>query len=109
LPAVWAWHLLKLNGTSMSTAYFESALAFRSFPAFSQLRTILIEALLVVLVAAFWFVALPLVGVSVICVQVWDALAGTKSGRAPLFLRSIGSSKSAPAHPDHNHVGTGQL
>ena len=56
----------------MTTTYFDSRLAFRFFPAFAQLQSTLIEPLLIVFAAVFWFVVLPFVGVSVACVQIWD-------------------------------------
>ena len=64
----------------MTTTYFDSALAFRSSPAFAQLQMILIEPLLIVTAAALWFVALPLVGASVVCVRIWDTAVALASG-----------------------------
>ena len=75
----------------MSTTPFASELAPRHATGFSRVKTILMEPLLIVAVAAFWLIALPFVAVSLVCVKVGDALAATESGSAarpnPLFLR----------------------
>jgi hypothetical protein len=66
----------------MTATYFDSAVAFRSFPAFAHLQTILIEPLLIVFAATFWFVVIPFVGASVFCMQIWDTSVALASGNA---------------------------
>ncbi len=66
----------------MSAANFDSAFAAEPAPGFSRVKTILVEPLLVVVVAAFWLVALPFVAVSLACVKVGDALVAMESGSA---------------------------
>jgi hypothetical protein len=84
----------------MATASFDSGFGPQPASGFSQVRTVLIEPLLMVAVAAFWLVALPFVAVSLVCVKIWDALVTMKSGiaapRNPLFLRRGVDAQIAP-------------
>lgn len=90
----------------MTTTYFEAGLETHPLSGFAQVKTILVEPLLIVAVCAFWIAALPFVPVWLVCVKVWDVLVAMKSGNAarpnPLFLRRSRASEGQPAlHSRH--------
>ena len=82
----------------MTTTYSDSALAPRSSFGSSELRTLLIQPLLVVGVSTFWLVTLPFVAVSLLWVKVWDAIACHRTN--PLILRRGPAAKGVP-DPQH--------
>ncbi|MEO6969314.1 MAG: hypothetical protein ABI217_00270 [Chthoniobacterales bacterium] len=75
----------------MNTDTFDSELASRQTFGFYWVKSIFVEPLLIVAVAAFWLIALPFVAVSLACVKVGDALVAMESNRPArpdaLFLR----------------------
>ena len=83
---------------AMITTFSDSALTPHSF-GFAEVKTALVEPVLVVGAALFWLAALPFVALSLMCVKIWDTLMALKSGAGvrpnPLILRP-GLAKSGP-------------
>ena len=104
-----AWDMLRFDATSMTISYIDSALAIKSSPAFAHLQTILIEPLLIVAAAAFWFVALPFVAVSAVCVKIWDTVVGLGSGNAVRTNSLMLRRRAAPNAPDRVAARTVQI
>jgi hypothetical protein len=101
--------MLRFEAASMTITYLDSALAIKSSPAFAHLQTILIEPLLIVAAVAFWFVALPFVAVSAVCVKIWDTVVGSGSGNA-VRTNSLILRRSAPPNtPDRVAAQTAQI
>jgi len=74
----------------MITTFSDSALTPHSF-GFAEVKTALVEPVLVVGAALFWLAALPFVALSLMCVKIWDTLLALASGSGvrpnPLILR----------------------
>jgi hypothetical protein len=86
----------------MTMTFSDSALVPQPSPfGFSELKTVLLEPLLVVGVSLFWIVALPFAAVSLMSVKIWDTVVALRMGTAaqanPLILRRGGTSKDIPA------------
>lgn len=97
----------------MTTTYFPTELDPQTDSGFSQLKTVLVEPALIAGAAAFWFVTLPFVGTSLVCVKLWDAFVAEKLGQAaqsnPLILRRRGISKSAPSFSNGAAIRSGHI
>lgn len=73
----------------MTSTYSQSALTPRSFGS-ADLKTALLEPVLVVGVSAFWLAALPFAAVSLFAVKIWDTASAFAHGSVqsnPLILR----------------------
>ena len=84
---------------AMTTAFSDSTLTSQTF-GFAELKTVLVEPVLVIGAGLFWIVALPFVAIALMLAKIWDTLLALKSGAAvrpnPLILRR-GLSKSGLA------------
>ena len=82
----------------MTSTYSHSALTTRSTGS-TELKSILLEPLLVVGVSAFWLVTLPFAAVSMLGVNLWDtavSFSRRHSHSNPLILRRRGLLKNDP-------------
>ena len=75
----------------MMTTYSNSNL--NRGPAFGlpELKTALLEPVLVVSVSAFWIATLPVAVVSMLCLKLWDSVSGRAARDNPLILRRGGA------------------
>jgi hypothetical protein len=72
------------------------------------IRTILVEPLLVIATGTFWLVALPLVGISLGFVKIWDAFGALSSSETvaanPLILRKYPQLDETPAFASSTEI-----
>ncbi len=80
----------------MTSTYSHSALPTPSTGS-TQLKSILLEPLLIVGACAFWLVTLPFAAVSMLCLNLWDTAVSFSRRHAhsnPLILRRRGLLKN---------------
>ncbi len=99
-PAVWAWLLLIIMAVTttppMTTTYSQPSLDSHPF----DLKSALVEPLLVVGVSAFWLVTLPVAAVAMLGVKVGEGVNAFVRGSAranPLILRKGHAAKNETA------------